>query len=178
MKSLGTVTISQSHTQTTGAIQACREPKAVASLWTRRALFKHHATLSGACQGRCAAVKREWETRGLAKWGKAKGRRGKRSKAVLSGNNNASYHSSLERQEVGECDNCLFEQCTKFSASLASTSSDHTQSSGKKKEKDGKEKIRHKPVMSSNRSSLAPWELHSSSVSAKSCCPSRSLVLI
>lgn len=140
MKSLGTVTISQSHTQTTGAIQACREPKAVASLWTRRALFKHHATLSGACQGRCAAVKREWETRGLAKWGKAKGRRGKRSKAVLSGNNNASYHSSLERQEVGECDNCLFEQCTKFSASLASTSSDHTQSSGKKKKKTEKKK--------------------------------------
>lgn len=34
-----------------------------------------------------------------------------------------SHCSSLERREAGECDNCLFEQCTKFSASLASTSS-------------------------------------------------------
>lgn len=158
MKSLGILTISHTHAHYR-AIQACREPKAAASLWTRRAPLKHHVTLSGACQGRCAAVKREWET--LAKVGKAKRQRGKRSKAILSGNNNASHHSSLERQEVGECDNCLFEQCTKVSASLASTSSDHTQSNEKKRKR-RKRKIRHTPVMSSNRSSLAPWELHSS----------------
>lgn len=56
----------------------------------------------------------------------------------MSGNNDTSHHSSLERQEVVECDNCLFEQCTKFSASLASTSSDCTQSTNRKRRNRGK----------------------------------------
>lgn len=61
-----------------------------------------------------------------------------------------SHHSSLERQEVvGECDNCLFEQCTKFSASLASTSSDRTQST----KRDGKGK-KHTPQASDEQLSF------------------------